>query len=212
MDDFASIAGAFAATLDIHLVICDCSAKGWRAYAISLESELQDLSHRTIMTDVTVPIPRVRRLDDIHRIAHEQRASSSQASSSQPSPPPYLTPSATEMNERFPHAPPGNDTNFSIRSLQNLQYLEEKTHKAGLVLKLNLEIMGQLQDHYRFLVKSAGFASVMKHEASKEGIQHFESRLNGVMKDLQAQVLKLETLVHLIGGRKALVGLLSLPQ
>ena len=226
--EMSSVHGAFAASLDTHLVFCDWSAERWRWYIYDLESEMRELSYRALIMPVTRPTASLKKENagpsqepaDSHapeRVGWGmlKRAISWTTDSSK-----YLvqmgrcffngttmdtTPSVTQQN--IPSVRRSvDDTQASISTLQKLQYTEEQAHKAQLMLNLNLEIVRQLQDHYRFVVQSPGFASIMMEQSSQEDVQHFNLRLSAVVKDLQAHVLRLETLLGVIRGRKALVG------
>ena len=52
---FVSIDRAFAASLEIHLLLSDLAVENWRWYINHLDEEFQDLSRRTIANDVDVP-------------------------------------------------------------------------------------------------------------------------------------------------------------
>ncbi|KAL8702871.1 MAG: hypothetical protein Q9201_003962 [Fulgogasparrea decipioides] len=52
---FATVDRAFAASLAVHLLICDWAAEQWRWYVNSLEDQFQNMSRRTLAAPVTVP-------------------------------------------------------------------------------------------------------------------------------------------------------------
>ena len=53
--DFSSIDRAFAASLEVHLLLSEISVQNWRWYINHLGNHFEDLSRRTISDDIDVP-------------------------------------------------------------------------------------------------------------------------------------------------------------
>lgn len=100
------------------------------------------------------------------------------------------------------------DKDFSFATVQKLQHLEEKTHEALLVIRLNIGIIRQLKQYYATVAKSKKFPQDLALSC-EEDLEEFDLQLEGVLNDLQTQILRLETLLCLLGDHKSLVGLAS---
>lgn len=96
------------------------------------------------------------------------------------------------------------EQDFSFSKLQKIQYLEEKVHEAMLILKMNISIIRQLKQYYGTITKSRHFPKAVV-ELCHGDLKQFELRTNGIIDDLQMQILRLETLLRLLGDRKTLV-------
>ena len=93
---------------------------------------------------------------------------------------------------------------FSFAKLQKIQHIEEKAHGALLILKLNISIIRQLKQYYDTTIKSKHFPQEVV-QLCQDDLEQFELRVNGILNDLQMQILRLETLLRLLGDRKTLV-------
>ena len=54
--EFNSLSGAFKASLQTHLILCDWSAENWRWYINSLEDKFEGMTRRTFSAPVHVPL------------------------------------------------------------------------------------------------------------------------------------------------------------
>ena len=122
-----------------------------------------------------------------------------------------LPPHITMNNGPGPDSQPPQPTfenseeqDFSFAKLQKVQHIEEKAHEALLILKLNISIIRQLKQYYDTIIKSKNFTQEVV-QLCQDDLEQFELRVNGVLKDLQRQILRLETLLRLLGDRKTLV-------
>ena len=96
------------------------------------------------------------------------------------------------------------EQDFSFAKLQKIQHIEEKAHEALLILKMNISIICQLKQYYDTIIKSKHFPQEVV-QLCQDDLEQFELRVNGVLNDMQMQVLRLETLLRLLGDRKTLV-------
>ncbi|KAF2204801.1 hypothetical protein GQ43DRAFT_428635 [Delitschia confertaspora ATCC 74209] len=112
--------------------------------------------------------------------------------------PPELPPELQEDKD------PSSQEEFEFSDLQRIQYIEEKTQEAVLVLNLNIEVLEELKQHYRYMIKHASFPKEI-NAACGSDIAKFEKCVNGVEKDLRMQKAKTETLLHLVAERKSLL-------
>jgi hypothetical protein len=99
---------------------------------------------------------------------------------------------------------PDSQAELEFSDLQRIQYIEEKTHEAVLVLKLNVEVLEELKQHYRYVVSHASFPKNI-NDACERDIVRFEKRVLGVEKDMRMQQARTETLLRLIAERKTLL-------
>ena len=93
---------------------------------------------------------------------------------------------------------------FSFAKVQKIQHIEEKAHEAVLILKLNTSIIRQLTQYYNSIIKSKCFPQELI-QSCQDDLEQFELRANGILNDVQMQILRLETLLSLLRDRKALV-------
>ena len=96
------------------------------------------------------------------------------------------------------------EQDFSFSKLQKIQYIEEKSHEALLILKMNINIIRQLKQYYDTITKAGHFPREISQPCESD-LEQFELRINGILNDLQMQILRLETLLRLLGDRKTLV-------
>jgi len=93
---------------------------------------------------------------------------------------------------------------FSFAKLQKIQHIGEKAHEALLILKFNVSIMRQLKQYYNATFKSNHSPQEVV-QLCQDDIEQFVLRVTGVLNDLEIQILRLETLLRLLGDRKTLV-------
>ncbi|KAI4160367.1 MAG: hypothetical protein LQ342_005778 [Letrouitia transgressa] len=96
------------------------------------------------------------------------------------------------------------EQDFSFAKLQKIQYIEEKTHEALLILRLNVNVITQLQQYYSTVPKSKHFPQGVLRSFEND-LNQFCLRINTILNDLQMQILRLETLLHLLNDRKILL-------
>lgn len=94
--------------------------------------------------------------------------------------------------------------NFSFTDLQRIQYIEEKTREALLVLKQNVTVLKELREHYRSTTEAADLPGEIKSDCRTD-IARFEDRILGVERDLGMQQLRIESMLRLLADRKNLL-------
>ena len=94
---------------------------------------------------------------------------------------------------------------FSFEDLQNIQHLKEKANEALLVLRLNLNVIMQLKQHYVCITKCKELPDKLSGNCKWEMIS-FERRIDGITKNLELQILRVESLLCSLTDRKTLVG------
>jgi hypothetical protein len=114
--------------------------------------------------------------------------------------PPELPPTSSGDIDQEP------GQNFTFSDLQRIQFIEEKTQEAFLVLKLNTEVLQELRQHYRCIIKHAEFPTEIKDDCQTE-LAKFDKCVLGVEKDLQMLQSRTETLLHLLANRNNLVSI-----
>ena len=100
----------------------------------------------------------------------------------------------------------GEDENrdFSFGKLRKVHKITEDANEAVLVLKQNILILTQLRQYYISVSRRKGFPKDLGRSC-KDAIDDFSLRIEGLENDMQSQVLRLETLLRLLGDRKTLV-------
>ena len=125
---------------------------------------------------------------------------------SQPLPPNITVKDSPDSDLQQPEPDFEDEENqmFSFARLQQMQHIEEKIHETLLILRLNISIMQQIKQYYDTVTKSHHFPRDV-FQLCQDDINHFELRINGIVNNLQMQILRLETLLRLLGDRKNLV-------
>jgi hypothetical protein len=95
---------------------------------------------------------------------------------------------------------------FTFRDLKRIQYIEEKAQDALLVLKLNVEVLEELRQHYAYSTRHAEFPTEIKHQCEAD-LARFDKCVRGVEKDLRMMQSRTETLLHLVANRSNLVSM-----
>ena len=93
---------------------------------------------------------------------------------------------------------------FSFEDLQDIQHLKEKANETVLVLRLNLNVMMQLKQHYVSITECRELPEKISHNCKWEMI-NFERRTDGITKNLELQILRVESLLCSLTDRKTLV-------
>ena len=96
------------------------------------------------------------------------------------------------------------EQDFSFAKLQKIQHLEEKANEALLILRLNISIIRQLKQYYHTISKSKLFPPEIARLCEGD-LEQFGLQLDGIINDFEMQLLRLETLLRLLGDRKTLV-------
>ena len=145
---------------------------------------------------------------------------------SSPQPPPSLPPgmvghSAPNMPPSLPPGiklppslPPGmggsttdhsSDEIFSVRTLQQVQFIEDKTNEVLLILEANIKIVTSIKQHYETVLASEDCPNELRTDCKTE-VAHFRKRIDNIMGDLEIQHSSAVTLLRLLENRKSLVG------
>ena len=111
---------------------------------------------------------------------------------------------ALEQPQPEPTFESSEEEDFSFAKLQTIQHIEEKAHGALLILKMNVNVISQLKQYYDTITKSSQFPKEIRKLCLGD-LEQFELRINGILNDFQMRVLRLDTLLRLLGDRKALV-------
>ena len=93
---------------------------------------------------------------------------------------------------------------FTLKNLQAIQHIEQKTQEAMLVLKLNTDVLEQLRLHYDEVAEHAEFPQELK-DGCKINLHRFNKGIVGVEKDMHMLQSRTKTLLHLLANRKNLV-------
>jgi hypothetical protein len=93
---------------------------------------------------------------------------------------------------------------FRFKDLQRNQHLAEKTQEVLLVLRLNIEVLEDLRQHFDDITSHQNFPEVLTGSCALD-IARFRKCIRGVEKDLRLQASRTETLLQLLADRKAFV-------
>lgn len=97
-----------------------------------------------------------------------------------------------------------NREKFSFDNLRKVHEIAEKANEAVLVLKQNMNILALLKNYYKSTSTHNDFPKELANSC-KGATGDFALRIEGLGNDMQIQILRLETLLCLIGDRKTLV-------
>ena len=93
---------------------------------------------------------------------------------------------------------------LKFHHLQTVLHIHGKANEAALVIEHNLNILLQLREHYRHLLRLKDFPQALKQDC-EEDIGDFELRVKGVENDFRIQKARLGAILSLIDDRKDLV-------
>lgn len=226
---------AFLFALSVHLMLAYLSVENWRAYVNSLEQKAQRVTRARTFKPVETPkpafllsptpmspnqssspsTPHGRSFSFIH----SQLSRSSTIRSLMPrmgvsSPLPSQT--GTEMpmlGTTVSHSVSvsnqgsvGEDSEEQayFQCLQEIKWLEEQALEASLVLKSTMRIWKQVQKTYQEYMVDEHFPEILRKE-SQRGSKQFLNQLDSTQEALEGQILRVEALIALLGGRKTLV-------
>ena len=94
---------------------------------------------------------------------------------------------------------------FSFEDLQDVQHLKERANETVLVLRLNLNVIMQLKQHYISITECKELPEKISHNCKWELIS-FGRWIDGIIKNLELQILRVESLLCSLTDRKTLVG------
>lgn len=146
--------------------------------------------------------------------------SSMEKTSFKPSFPQPSSPIAVSSDPKLPPVlPPGmdgptsqrifdKDEIFSVRMLQQVQFIEDKTNEVLLILESNIKILNSLKNHYQIILQSDACPARFKSDCKTE-IAHFERCTENIVGDLEIQLSSASTLLRLLENRKSLVSPLA---
>ena len=225
LSEISCVDRAFASTLAIHVIICEWSGENWRWYINFLEEALQATTRPTLSAMVDGPLP--SRMADEEPLGLSTLAqcvsSSTEAILSNPvlqRPPAQayhlrgrptsdckplsdIDLASQELETLQPHIA-NIHQDFSFRDLQRIHFIQEKVNESLLILKLNVDRLAELRQHYCSICESGAWSHELKLKC-KGDIHRFEKRVIAVEKDLRMQQSRTETLLRLLADRKSLV-------
>ncbi|KAG8534061.1 uncharacterized protein KY384_000904 [Bacidia gigantensis] len=204
-----SVEQSLAAALAVHQILCDWSGEGWRLYLNFLDEKFQSSTWRAVSTRLESPslLPPPQQstgAQDASGTRHRQGARSNtsrdhatlQAGASTGimlQPLPHID-AALQQSQTTPLSPnPGTSeqerAEFSFEDLQKTQAIEEKVNEANLILKVNLDVLGELKDSYR------SFQVSLENQRHAIGDLHsdltrFEQRLYGILEQQKTEMGK----------------------
>ena len=214
---------AFASTLATHLILCQWSGENWRWYIDDLARNLQETTERTLSPIIRAPTKPnadstwspTRQSTYADALEMSDLATIRQPLQPTRSSPPESHPLATFNNDAaslschpsYLLASMGG-SEFSFVDLQRTQNVEEKANAAALILKNNICVFADLEKYYKTLSTSPGWPGTLTAHCGEDMLR-FEQDLASVRNDMQLQLSRLETLLHLIADRKSLVSQLK---
>ena len=96
---------------------------------------------------------------------------------------------------------------FAFSDLQDIQDLEEKANETVLVMRLNLNVMQQLGDHYTSILRSQESLRPFKENCSYD-MECFRRRIHEIDCDIKLQILRVDALLRKLSDRRTLVSTL----
>lgn len=218
------VPGAFRAALATHLVYCEWASERWAGYVGFLEDELQHKTRYALLAGVSRPKESPRRFDAIERRQtapplRRQTTMASIASASrdrlarvwrtprlaQHANAPATITENVEMMIKEPilgHAGEGED--FTYDDLRAIQYIEDQANMAVLAIRSNISIINELLSYHQFLRKSEEYQKTLGITCDL-ALRRFYARIASILSDLKLHQSRVETLLHFLADRKALV-------
>ena len=95
---------------------------------------------------------------------------------------------------------------FKFADLQKIQNLEEKANETILVLRLNLNVMWQLKNHYADNLASYDILKPVQEKCASD-LDYLRRRIQEFDSEMNLQILRVDALLRRLTDRKALVSL-----
>ena len=216
-------ASSFRATLATHLTYCEWAGENWAAYVGFLEDELQGNTRYALLADVpppklpeaspkkmnrtqTAPPPARRStmssiasvsksgLDRIANARHGFRSSRPQA------------PIHKDNEMQQPAVIVSNEAavDFTYDDLRTIQHIEDQANVTVLAIRSNISIINEMMGYYNTLRQSEEY-EVTLGTGCDPMVRRFAARMDSILHDLKLHQSRVETLLHLLADRKALV-------
>ena len=220
---FGTVDRAFASTLAIHIIMSEWSGENWRWYINFLEEALQATTRPTLSAmvgpfpgsmvdegpsrlaqyansnrEITLSDPVLRRPPT--QAYHLKRRPTSDCRTLSD-----VGAASQELDyETLQRHVTISSQDFSFSDLQRIHFIQEKVDETLLVLKINVDVLAELRQHYRSIFESDGWPCELILKC-KGDIPRFEKRIISVENDLRMQQSRSETLLRLLADRKSLV-------
>lgn len=222
--NFDTVDRAFASALAIHVLVCEWSRENWRWYINFLEEALQSISRPTLsamvdpfpssISDEKTPLLELctKSNTEISPSAPVLQRRSAQAFFLNNRPRSHcntlslddLASPSPEYKRLQEPVTTGGQQDFSFSGFQRIQFIQEKVNDALLVIKVNIDVLTELRQHYRSICESDGWPRELMLKCERD-MSRFEKRVVAVENDLRMQQSRSETLLRLLADRKSLV-------
>ena len=93
---------------------------------------------------------------------------------------------------------------FTFHDLQRIEEIEEEANEALLVLTLNGDVLSTLAQHYQTIVDPKVCLNKLRQDGEKL-VAQFSDGVAGVLREIQIQKTRVQTLIQLLADRKTLV-------
>lgn len=225
LTSYATVQSAFAASLASHLLLCEWALETWAEYINHMEARFQGITRHAVVApnqsrslpvvsfqrptrSSTAPPAQVTRRSTLISISPSLRLNrarraltfwgdSGQTHTSSPIELGGTTNASQTENTVDP-------ARFSFDDLVRVQFVEEKANESLLVIRSNIVIMAEMKNYYGQLCQAQQFPDGWRVDASKS-VARFTFRVDSAMNEMAMQQSRLETLLRLLAGRKAMV-------
>ncbi|RFU28625.1 hypothetical protein B7463_g7720, partial [Scytalidium lignicola] len=93
---------------------------------------------------------------------------------------------------------------FSFKSLQRVQSLEDKSNEVLLILEANISVLSEMTSFYKSFVSSENCPNEHK-EIWKRQVLRFEKKIESIICEIRMQITITKTLLRLLADRKTLL-------
>ena len=93
---------------------------------------------------------------------------------------------------------------FDIDDIRKIEYIEERTNEALLIIKTQISVLNELLSYYKEVLQSEEAPTGMA-EKCKPGFVRFQGSISSAIAHFQIQHSRVETLLKLLADRKSLV-------
>ena len=118
--------------------------------------------------------------------------------------PPGMTTSSTNTAKKPIRLDTWGQQTFAFSDLQDIEDLEEKANETVLVMRLNLNVMQQLGDHYANTIRSQESLKSFKKDCNYD-MDCFRRRIHEIDCDINLQILRVDALLRKLSDRRTLV-------
>ena len=211
-------AGAFAMTLEAHMVVVEWANDEWRRYLEYLEDRIQTQTRRALNISIirsrsspeTTRLSRAATMIDppgmVRTSSWRLQARRTLSWAFEPRDQPAQDIELTRPVPSPPRFKGPEEEAMSFDDFQDIQYIEEKVNEACIALRINLDTISKLREQYSLFCDPKHNLEAIRLlcEQCSEHIVEFDARIAAVIDEMKMHQATIQAIIHLLSGRKNL--------